>query len=274
MSLFTKAQIEAFAEQQFAYILVEHNDNVLTITLNREAKRNALCPKMVHELAYAISYAQGNNAIWAVVLKSTGPVFCAGAYLKSFMGMTEPHNSTIPDPKEEILVGEIFNKLYKPSICIVQGDVYAGGFFFLAGSNYVVAKKGIKLGLPEVKRGLYPFQVMAALLNVMPARKVIDWCIRGYNLPVKKAHELGLVTHLVKKGKAEEVAEAIIAELTANSPTAIRMGLEAYDHIRQTSTTEQHKYLHHMLLKTLQSKDAQEGLKAFKEKRPAQWTGE
>lgn len=274
MTLYTKAEIDQFAQQKFAYLLVKEADNVLNITLNRPAKRHALCPQMVNELAYAVQYAQASKYIWAVVLKSSGPVFCAGADLKAFMGVTEEHDSTIPKPEGDVLIGEIFNKLYKPSICLVEGDVYAGGFFFLAGSTYVIAQQDIKLGLPEVKRGLYPFQVMAALLQVMPPRKVIDWCIRGYNLDVSKAKEWGLVTHLAEEGQAETIAKELLAELKANSPSAIRMGLEAYDHIRQTSTAEQHKYLHNMLMKTIQSKDAQEGMRAFKEKRSPVWTGE
>ncbi|MGY8923816.1 MAG: enoyl-CoA hydratase-related protein, partial [Flavobacteriales bacterium] len=88
---------------------------------------------------------------------------------------------TVPKANSKVLIGELFNKLYKPKICQLEGDVYAGGFLIVAGCNYVVAKKNIVLGLPEVKRGIFPFQVMESLSKVISIRNIMDWCIRGYN---------------------------------------------------------------------------------------------
>ena len=79
----------------------------------------------------------------------------------------------------------------------MEGDVYAGGFLLIAGCNYVVSKDGLKLGLPEVKRGIFPMQVMESLSKVISFRNVIDWCVRGYNLDVKTAHSWGLISKIV-----------------------------------------------------------------------------
>ena len=273
MHYFENISFDIFHQQTYAYLLVEEANHVLTITLNREEKRNALHPQMVNELAYAFQYAHTNKDIWMVVIQAKGKVFCAGADLKAMAGFIEPNNSTIPQAKgEEILIGELFNKIFKPTIAKITGDVYAGGFFFLAGASIVIAQDNLKFGLPEVKRGIYPFQVMASLMQVMPARKVIDWCIRGYNLPVAEAERFGLVTQIVPAEEIESSIENIITELKQNSPSAIRNGLIAYDHIQPKEAT--HKYLHEMLMKTMQSKDGQEGLKAFREKRKPVWTGE
>ncbi len=272
MQYFNTHTLESFHQQTFAFLLVEENNHVLTVTLNREKKKNALHPQMVVELAYAMQYAHSNKDIWMILLQAKGNVFCAGADLKAMAGFATPHNSSIPVPDDEILIGELFNKVYKPTIAKVTGDVYAGGFFFLAGCNIVVAQDDVKFGLPEVKRGIYPFQVMASLLQVMPARKVVDWCIRGYNLPVAEAVKYGLVTQMVSAEQIDETIQNIIIELKQNSPSAIRFGLMAYDAIQPKSA--EHKYLFDMLMKTIQTKDGQEGLKAFREKRPPVWTGE
>ena len=272
MNLYTKEQTNSIHQQVFAFIKIEEADHVLKITLDRANKKNALHPQMVNEIAYAMHYAHFEKKIWLIVFEAEGNVFCAGADLKAMMGMIEENNSSIPSPQQAVLIAELFSKVFKPTIAKVTGDVYAGGFFFLAGCNIVVAKDDIKFGLPEVKRGLYPFQVMAALFKVMPTRKVIDWCIRGYNLPVKEAEQFGLVSQVVAADKIDATVNAIIDELKNNSPTAIRFGLEAYDHI-QSSATDQ-KYLFEMLQKTIQSKDGQEGLTAFREKRKAVWKGE
>ncbi len=272
MNLYQKEEVSNIHEQTFAYLLVEEKENVLYLTLNRANKKNALHPQLVNEIAFALHYAHFNNQIWMIVLGAKGNIFCAGADLKAMIGIIEENDSTIPSPKGEVLIGELFNKVYKPTIAKVTGDVYAGGFFFLAGCNIVIAQDDIKFGLPEVKRGLYPFQVMAALLKVMPARKVIDWCIRGYNLPVKDALHYGLVSHICKAEEIDGAVGDIINELRQNSPSAIRMGLESYDHILPSAS--EHKYLFDMLQKTIASEDGREGLAAFKEKRKPKWTGQ
>lgn len=272
MQFYKEINSKEFHQQTFAFLIVEEKDNILTVTLNREKKRNALHPQMVNELAYSFQYAHSNKDIWIVVIQAKGKVFCAGADLKAFAGFIEPNDSTIPEPKGTVLLGELFNKVYKPTIAKITGDVYAGGFFFLAGANIVIAQDDVKFGLPEVKRGLYPFQVMASLLQVMPTRKVVDWCIRGYNLPVAEAVQYGLVTKMVKTEEINQTVDEIVAELKQNSPSAIRYGLMALDKIQPKG--EAHKYLYDMLQKTVQSKDGVEGLKAFREKRKPIWTGE
>ena len=272
MQLFETIDQATFQQQHFAFLEVSEEDHVLSVTLNRAEKKNALHPQMVNEIAYAFQYAHEQKDIWILLIQAKGNVFCSGADLKAMMGMAEAHDSSIPEPKGEVLIGELFNKVHKPTIAKITGDVYAGGFFFLAGSNIVIAQEGLKLGLPEVKRGLYPFQVMASLLQVMPARKVIDWCIRAYNLPVAEAAKYGLITEVTTSSEIDQKTSEIIHELKQNSPTAMRKGLEAFDHMRPS--TELHQYLMGMLMQTIGSKDGQEGLKAFREKRSPVWTGE
>lgn len=272
MNLYTEEQLKNALDETYAFIKVSQEGNILTIRLDRAEKKNALHPHMVNEIAFAMNYAKMEKSVWAITLEAEGNVFCSGADLKAFMGMVGEFDSSIPKPEGEVLIGELFNKVHKPVIAKITGDVFAGGFFFLAGSTYVVAANDVKFGLPEVKRGLFPYQVMASLLKVMPARNVIDWCIRGYNLPVQQAERLGLVTHCVDREEIDNTAEQIIHELLKNSPTAIRMGLKAFDHIQPAG--EDHKYLMEMLQKTVSTKDGMEGLQAFREKRAPNWTGE
>ena len=271
MKHYSSEQLSKFKDHKFAYLKVEEADHVLTMTLDRANKKNALHPQLVNEIAYTLNYAHHNTDIWIIVIGAVGNVFCAGADLKAMAGIIEENDSTVPVPEGEILIGELFNKVYKPTIAKVTGDVYAGGFFFLAGCNIVIAQDDVKFGLPEVKRGLYPFQVMAALLKVMPARKVVDWCIRGYNLSVAEAERFGLVSSVVDKDKVDSELNKIIEELKQNSPSAIRYGLESYDKIQPAAA--EHKYLFDMLTKTIASNDGREGLKAFREKRKPVWTG-
>ena len=168
-------------------------------------------------------------------------------------------------------MGELFHQVHKPTFALVEGSVFAGGFLILANCTYVVAETGIRLGLPEVKRGLWPFQVMASLMEVMPKRQVLDWCIRGYDLPVERAVELGLVTHLAAKGAGQATIDSLLDDILKNSPGAIRLGLEAFDEVKRIDATGHHKYLQQMLFRAIQSPDAREGIAAFKEKRDPVW---
>lgn len=271
--LYTQEQAQALHSQRYAFIGLEERDHTLWITLQRPEKKNALHPVMINELAFALHYAHFTTDIWTVVLRAQGDVFCAGADLKAFSGDSEAVESSVPAPEGEVLLGDMLQGIHKPLIAQVEGDVLAGGFLLLSSATYVVARDTIRLGLPEVKRGLFPFQVMAGLLSVMPARQVIDWCIRGYDLPAERALELGLITHLATANTVADMVDSLRQELHQNSPSAIRLGLEAYAQIRQESTTEHHRYLLQMLMQTLQTQDAQEGMRAFREKRPPVWTG-
>ena len=269
MNLYSENQTKNIHKETFAYLIIEEQNHVLSITLNRPNKKNALHPQLLNELAFAFHYAHFNNFFRAVLIKANGDVFSSGLDLKAMNGVIEENNSTIPEPKSKILIGELFNKLHKPKVCQLEGDVYAGGLLIVAGCNYVVAKTNIIFGLPEVKRGIFPMQVMESLSKIMPLRNVIDWCIRGYNLDVEKAKDWGLVSVVVEENAVKETVTNWLYGVIHNSPIAIKHGLEAADKIN--SSESNNEYLYNMLEKVKSSSDAKEGIKAFKEKRKPNW---
>ena len=273
--LYTQEQISNFSQQSFAYLIIEEKENVLTITLNRPEKRNAFHMPLANELAYALAYAHYTNAVWCVVLKANGLTFCAGADLKAFAGDdTTEKPSTIPMPKDMVKLGDEFNGLHKPCIAQVHADVYAGGFLMIGGATHVVAVENAKFGLPEVKRGIFPFQVMATLEPLMSARQLLDLCLRAKTLTAQEAKEIGLVSEVVTPENLEATVQQLVADIKEQSPTALRLGLKAFQEMKSKSADDKHKYLHAMLMQCLQSKDAAEGILAFKEKRKANWTGQ
>ena len=153
-----------------------------------------------------------------------------------------------------------------------SGDFSNAVVVFTSNSGEIITSPAIlNFSLPEVKRGLFPMQVMASLINIMPKRKVLDWCVRGYSITAKEAHSLGLLSHICSKDKIESVTNKLVEEIKENSPKAISLGLEAYDNLYNTNN--EHEYLSEMLNKMQQNDDAKEGLSAFKEKRKPNWTG-
>lgn len=272
---YNQDQIKDFHDRKFAFLEIGEENHVLTITLNRPDKRNAFHPPLLNELAYALAYAHYSPSVWVVVLCANGPVFCAGADLKAFAGMgADAMGSTIPEPDGQIVLGDEFKGLHKPCIAKVHGDVHAGGFLMLGGCTHVVASDRANFSLPEVKRGIWPMQVMASLIPIMNPRDMLDLCMRGRTLSAKEALEYRLVTSLVEHDGLDEAVGALVSDLLEQSPTAIRLGLQAYHELESVSKEQEHQFLHGMLMKVLQTKDAREGLTAFREKRKPEWTGE
>ncbi|MFY9310966.1 MAG: enoyl-CoA hydratase-related protein [Bacteroidia bacterium] len=268
---YTKEQTQNLKQQTFAHLQIEESNHILTITLNRPEKKNAISPILAKEIAYAINYAHYSADVWVVVLGANGDVFCAGGDLKAFMGRAEETISTIPEPNGEVILGDLFNGLHKPCIAKVKAPVYAGGFLLICGCTYVYASPNTVFGLPEVKRGLWPFQVMQSMLQVMSPRAVLDYCLRGKTLNAGEAQKIGLVSHVTENVDAE--VQALAEEITQYSPSAIRLGLEAFDHLKTIPESEAHVYLKKMLSQAIKTEDAKEGMTAFAEKRKPNWKG-
>ena len=117
-------------------------------------------------------------------------------------------------------------------------------------------------------------QVMESLLQIIPARKVLDWCMLGKTVSTAEAHNLGLVTNAVNSSNINEEVAKLTTEICSNSPSAIKYGLKAFDELRSIEKSQAHTYLNSMLREVLKTKDAAEGITAFKEKREPVWTGE
>lgn len=271
--LYTSDQLAEFKNHKFAHLLTEEKDHLLTLTLNRPEKKNALNPVLFKELAYALIYARQHRDIWAVVIAAKGDVFCAGADLKAFTAEGEETVCTVPEPEDDIVIGDIFNSLHKPCIAKVHAPVYAGGFLIICGCTHVIAGANTTFSLPEVKRGLFPFQVMQSMLQIMPARTVLDLCMRAKTLNAAEAEKIGLVSKVVEPDKLDGEVQALVNEFFQYSPSAIRFGLEAFDNLKNIPAGDAHAYLKQMLSECIQTEDAAEGLKAFMEKRKPVWKG-
>lgn len=268
--LYSPAQTQTFPQITFRYLLVSEADHVLTIRLNRSEKKNALNPTLLNELAFAIAYAHHTPDVWLVVLAAEGTVFCAGMDLKS-LSDGQKESATVPAPSGPVRLGELMAGLHKPCIGQVQGPVLAGGFLLVAGCTHVVAVESATFSLPEVKRGLFPFQVMASLLEIMPARAVMDWCLRGRTVAAPEAQQLGLVTDVVTPDQLEITVNELVNELKHFSPTAMKFGLRAYQELKSLPRADWQAYLHEQFAQIQQTPDAKEGMTAFLEKRDPKW---
>ena len=228
MNYYTNKQLLNFWENKFHFLNIDKKDKVFYLTLNRANKKNALHPQMQNEIAFCFDYISQDSEIKLVVIQSTGDTFSAGADLKALSNNIEPHTSTIPDPNKKIILGNLFNNLYKPKLAIVEGNVYAGGLLIVAGCNYVLSLKDITFSLPEVKRGIFPLQVMQSISSIIGLKKTIDWCIRSYKINAEIAKEWGLVDEICNKENIQNSVNKWIEGFSGNSNKAIEFGLKAF----------------------------------------------
>ena len=245
---------------------IDISNNILTITLNRPEKKNAINNVMMNELNYALAYAKQERSIRVVVIAAEGDIFCAGADLKR-----EESESNIPKLENADDVSLALRHLYKPVICKIQGSVLAGALLMVSNSTHAIAIKEAKFSAPEIKRGLWPFMVMAGLFRVMPRRAGLDFVMRGQPINAKKAEEWGLINESVNKDELDSRVSNLASELASLAPGTMQFGLEAYEKQDSMSFDEALPYLQKQIAKCFEGDDAKEGISAFLEKREPDW---
>ena len=250
----------------FKTILLDIKNNIMTITLNRPEKKNALNNVMMNELNYALAYAKQESSIRVAVIAAEGNIFCAGADLTRTKS-----ESNVPKLKNNDDISLSLRHLYKPVICKIQGSVYAGALLIVSNSTHAIAVKEAEFSAPEIHRGLWPFMVMAGLFRVMPKRAGLDFIMRGQPIDVSKAEKFGLINQSVNKEYLDETVNSLAKELASLAPETMQFGLEAYEKQDSKSFNEALPYLQEQIAKCFEGKDAKEGISAFLEKRKPNW---
>ncbi|SKC12783.1 enoyl-CoA hydratase/isomerase family protein [Dyadobacter psychrophilus] len=274
MRFYTQEDVLAFGSVKFLYIKTSLSNHIFTITLSRPEKRNAFTPTMAEEIIFALACAHYNNDVRCLIINAEGPVFCAGADLNAFHDVSANiKNPTLPLIREEAKLGDAFSEVCKPIIAQVEGSVLAGGFLIICGCTFVFSVNDALFGLPEVKRGIWPMQVMASLSQIISPRKTLEMCITGKSYNAVEARQLGLVTNITNAENIAEQVQLLAAEICQNAPYAIRQGMNAFQNLKDIPVNEQHSFLKAQLDQILQSEDAKEGMQAFKEKRSPNWKG-
>ena len=250
----------------FKTTLLDIKNNIMTITLNRPEKKNALNNVMMNELNYALAYAKQESSIRVVVIAAKGNIFCAGADLTRAKS-----ESNVPKLKNNDDISLSLRHLYKPVICKIQGSVYAGALLIVSNSTHAIAVKEAEFSAPEIHRGLWPFMVMAGLFRVMPKRAGLDFIMRGQPIDAYKAEKFGLINQSVNKEHLDETVNSLAKELASLAPETMQFGLEAYEKQDSKSFNEALPYLQEQIAKCFEGKDAKEGISAFLEKRKPNW---
>lgn len=252
-------------------VLHERRGHELWITINRPEKRNAINQAVIAGIREGYEQAHADPNIRVIVLTATGDkAFCAGADLQP--GKSFAFDFSQPNVEYADLL-RLASGFTVPSIARVNGVCMAGGMGLLGMVDMAVAVDDVIFGLPEVKVGVFPMQVLSLMQRLVPQRVLREWCLTGEPFPAEEARLHGLVNHVVPRGELDEKVDWLIERLSDKSPTGIRRGKYAMRAIEGMTFEQAIAYTEIQIGTMALTEDAKEGLAAFNEKRKPQWTG-
>jgi enoyl-CoA hydratase len=249
-------------------VLTERRENVLLITIDRPEVRNAVNAAVAEGIAGALEELDGDEHLSVGILTGAGGFFCAGMDLGAFVKGESPWFG------DRGFAGISQRASRKPLIAAIEGFAVAGGMEIALACDLIVAAKGAKLGIPEVKRSLVA--AGGALLRLprrMPYHVVMELALTGDPLPAERFHEFGVVNRIAEPGGAVDVALELAASVAKNAPLALIASKRILQEQFDWSSAEMWERQSAISGPVFASDDAKEGANAFKEKRDPIWRG-
>ncbi len=254
-------------------VLYDVKDKVATITINRPKRRNALNPGVMQGLNQYLDQAGADPDVSAIILTGAEGNFCSGADLggsfggdQSFLGM---HNDR--SHYANLLVK--MNACKKPILAAIEGYCLAGGMGLCLSSDVVIASEDAQFGLPEIKRGLWPYMVTAVLIRNVGRKKAVELCMTGDRIPAAEAERIGIINYCVPKDSFGDKVAEMAGKLSSYSTAVMGLGKSSFYKVADMSTDEALSYLQSQLTINTQVEDLMEGIGAFMEKRDPVWKG-
>jgi enoyl-CoA hydratase len=260
--------------------IVEQEGHILTVTLNRPEAKNAFSPEMLLGLYRAWRLLDEDDDLYCAILTANGDTFCAGMDLKA--GAEGSHKTTeefmalmgeVPNIHWQSLLRD--NRPCKPIILAVEGYALAGGTEILQGTDLRIAAEDAIFGVTEVARGLYPMSGSTIRL-----RRQIPYCLAaemlllGDHITAQQALSFGLINRVVPKGETLAEARNMAMKICQNGPLAVKAVIRSLREHQECLSEEDAMIASDELAgPVFASADAREGMKAFKEKRAAKFTG-
>jgi enoyl-CoA hydratase/carnithine racemase len=253
-------------------LLVETKGEVVTITLNRPEKRNAISREVLWELDAVQNNLAQDKTARVIVLAAKGPVFSSGHDLREMGGCSEESYRDLFALCSRVMLQ--FRRLPQPVIARVQGLATAAGCQLVAACDLVVAADNAAFATPGVKIGLFCTTPMVPLVRAIPAKPALEMLMTGKPISAQRAYELGLVNKVVGPDQLDAAVQEYVDTILGSSPLTIRLGKAAF--YEQLALNEAAGYDRATSIMTENAlfQDAQEGMQAFLQKRRPVWRGE
>jgi enoyl-CoA hydratase/carnithine racemase len=248
-----------------ARVETHRRGHLLIISMQREAKRNAINREMADRLDAALNELDDDPDVWAGVLTGTDRVFCAGSDLTC-------NGDYVTERGGEY--GIIRRRRRKPLVAAVEGAALGGGLEIVLACDLVVAATSARFGLPEVSIGVIP--TCAALFrapNALPLNLARELILTGDPIDAQRAHAAGLVNHLTEPGGAVAHATRLAERMARNAPLSVQGCLQAVNEYVAAGDEVGWRLTGRTLESIQGSEDIREGVRSFLEKRPPNWKG-
>jgi enoyl-CoA hydratase/carnithine racemase len=253
-------------------LLVSHDGPIVTVTLNRPDKRNALTVPMLDAFHGALRKVASAPDVRVLVVAGAGKSFCAGLDLKE-MGLARRPDGSVEYPEIEDALHEL-ERCPVPTIAMMQGEAIAGGLELALHCDLRVAATGARMGMPLAKIGLVvPFPLTQKLLDTVGTVRTKEMLFTGTLLDAESARAAGLVTRVVPDAELEVATRALAADIAANAPLSLRTMKAAINEANAFRNPRPSPELAAQAAATRKSEDLQEGLRAVFEKRRAVFRG-
>lgn len=249
-------------------VLVDYEEGLVIITINRPAARNAVNRAVSHGVCAAIDALDAREDLRVGILTGAGGTFCAGMDLKAFL------QGEVIRVEGRGLMGISMTPPRKPLIAAVEGFALAGGFEATLVCDLVVAARNAQFGLSEVKRGLVAGGGgLLRLPRLISPRIAMELALTGDMISAERAAQVGLVNILTEPGEALAEARRLAARIIANAPLSVAASKRVLVEQRDWPQSEMFARQQEITGPVLASSDAREGAAAFAEKRQAHWLG-
>ncbi|MBW0020073.1 MAG: enoyl-CoA hydratase/isomerase family protein [Mycobacterium sp.] len=266
------------ATDSFATIKYEVDGHTATITLNRPDALNALSPRMITELRAAYDEAENDDKVWLTIVTGTGRAFCTGADVKAIPGdgkviYERPYLSTFEQWEAPQEGTPPFRTMAKPVLTAVNGLCCGAGLDWVTTSDIVIASEQATFFDPHVSIGLVAGRELVRLAKVLPRSVALRMALMGKHerMNAQRAFDLGLISEIVEHDRLLERAREIAEIVNSNAPLAVRGTRLAILKSLDLPLHESEILAETFRERVLRTEDAQEGPKAFVEKRKPDW---
>jgi enoyl-CoA hydratase/carnithine racemase len=249
----------------------EREGTLAVITLNRPSRRNALSLDLMYELTDCLSAISRDQEIHAVILAAAGNVFCSGHDLGEMVGKNINEYRHIYDTCTDMMMK--IQSIPQPVIAEVQGTAAAAGCQLVATCDLAVASEKAAFATPGVRLGLFCTTPMVALSRAVGRKRALQMLLSGEMIPAATAAEWGLVNLVVPADALTQETRKLAQKIAAASTLTLALGKQAFYAQIDLDQPKAYAYAKEVMSMNSLAKDAQEGMTAFLEKRPACWVG-